>query len=126
MARVSMVTRTIVTTEVEVLCMNIETLQVEPHTVTLLGGESDDLTMLKGVKSQIESETLKPVHITSSKEVETLYGMTEAEFISVAKVLPPRGTTASAEVATEEVTIEEVETPAEPETPAEDSKKSKK
>jgi hypothetical protein len=90
MARITMVTRTITTTEVEVLCMNIETVQVETKTVTLLGAYSSDDIMLKKVKEQLESETLKPVHIQSTKEIETLYGMTEADFINIAKALPPR------------------------------------
>jgi hypothetical protein len=90
MARVAMVTRTIITAEVQVLCMNVETVAVETQTVTLLGGIASDDIMLKKIKEQIESETIKPVHIQSAKEIETLYGMTEAEFVQLAKALPPR------------------------------------
>jgi hypothetical protein len=98
MARVAMVTRTIVTTEVDVLCMNVETVAVETKTVTLLGAYSDETAMLKKVKEQIETDTLKPVHITAVRDIETLYGMTEAEFVNLAKALPPRkGTTETAD-----------------------------
>ena len=38
----------------------------------------------------INSDTDKAVHIVDSEEIETLYGMTEQEFIEKAKVLPPR------------------------------------
>jgi hypothetical protein len=90
MARVSMVTRTVYTTEVQVMCMNIEKVAVETITVTLLGGISDDATILKKVKEKIETETLKPVHIQSAKEIESLYGMTEEDFVKIASILPPR------------------------------------
>jgi hypothetical protein len=106
MARIPMVTRTITTTEVSILCMNIETATAETKTITLIGAYSDDKIMLKKAKEQAETETLKLVHIVSFKDIDNLYGMTEEEFIKLAKVLPPRGTT---ETATEE-TIETAET----------------
>jgi hypothetical protein len=90
MARVSMVTRTITSTELEVLCMNVAEVKVETIKTTLLGGITDNDTMLKKVKEKLETETLKPVHITSAQENETLYGMTEEDFIKIASVLPPR------------------------------------
>lgn len=93
MARVAMVTRTITTAEVEVLCMNIETVAVETKTFNLLGGVSTEELMMKQIKTKFETDTLKPVHIQKMTEFETLYGMTEEDFIKVAKVLPPRGTT---------------------------------
>lgn len=94
MARVAMVTRTITTTEVEVLCMNIETVSAEVKNFTLLTGITTEELMLKSIKAKFETDTLKPVHIQKMTEIETLYGMTEEDFIKVAKVLPPRGTTA--------------------------------
>jgi hypothetical protein len=106
MARVAMVTRTIYTTELEVLCMNIEKVEVENITVTLLGNITDNDTMLKKVKDKIETETLKPVHITSAKEIETLYGLTEEEFVNLAKQLPPRKSNAENTTITEEETAE--------------------
>jgi hypothetical protein len=90
MARVAMVTRTIVTAEVDVLCMNIESLQVETKHVSLLGGVSDETTMLNKAKTQLETPTLKAVHITKVTELETLYGLTEEDFVKLAKELPPR------------------------------------
>lgn len=88
--------------------MNIETVKVETITVTLLGTISDNDTMLKKVKDKIETELLKPVHITSAKEIETLYGLTEEEFVNLAKILPPRkGNTETASITEEETPEEE-------------------
>jgi hypothetical protein len=90
MARVPMVTRTITTTKVNVMCLDIETgepcnkITVVPRTY------KDDETLLKKVKEVLETETLKPVHVVSKEEIETLYGMSEQEFIEHAKVLPLR------------------------------------
>jgi hypothetical protein len=106
MARVSMVTRTVFTQEVEVLCMNVETATVETKTVEVVGNVSDNTAILKAVKSKIETDTLKAVHITKITEKETLYGMTEEDFIKLAKTLPPR----SAKETASETTIETAET----------------
>ena len=38
----------------------------------------------------VEADTVKAVHIVSTEQVETLYGMTEQDFMEHAKVLPPR------------------------------------
>jgi hypothetical protein len=92
MARIAMVTRTVFSQEVEVLCMNVAEVKVETKTVSVLGSISDESALLKVVKSKIETDTLKPVHITKITEKETLYGIPEEEFIKLAKVLPPRGT----------------------------------
>lgn len=92
MARVAMVTRTIVTTKANVMCLNVE--QGEPFNkeVTLPRTYKDENTMLKQVKKVVDTETVKAVHIVDSEVVETLYGMTEQEFIEHAEVLPPRKT----------------------------------
>lgn len=89
MARTPQVTRTILTTEVTVLCMNIETALPETHTITLTGNISEK-RLMQIVKSQLETEALKAVHIQSLDEEENLYGMAETEFIKLAEKLPPR------------------------------------
>lgn len=90
MARVPMVTRTIVATKANVMCLDV--LAGEPcnKEVTVPRTYKTDEELLKKVKPLIETETIKPVHIVDKVEIETLYGMTEQEFIEVAKVLPPR------------------------------------
>lgn len=95
MSRVAMVTRTITTTECNVLCMNVALAEPCNEHVVLSGSYTDPEKMLKAVKKQIETDTLKPVQVVHFEEKETLYGMTEQEFIQKAQVLPPRGTKAT-------------------------------
>lgn len=90
MARVPMVTRTITTTKVNVMCLDIETGEPCNKITEVPRTYKDDETLLKKVKEVLETETLKPVHVVDKEEIETLYGMSEQEFIEHAKVLPPR------------------------------------
>ena len=99
MARVPMVTRTIITTKVKVMCLDIETGEPCNKTVVVPRTYKDDEKLLKKVKEVLETETLKPIHIVDKEEIETLYGMKEQDFIEYAEVLPPR--TASEENVTE-------------------------
>lgn len=92
MARVPMVTRTIITTNVNVMCLDIETGEPCNKCVVVPRTYKDDEKLLKKVKEVLETKTLKPVHIVDKEEIETLYGMTEQEFIEHAEVLPPRTT----------------------------------
>ena len=90
MARIPMVTRTITTTKAIVMCLDIESGEPCNKSVVVSRTYKDDEALLKKVKEVLETETLKPVHIVSKEEIETLYGMTEQEFIEQAKVMPPR------------------------------------
>lgn len=90
MARVPMVTRTIIATEATVMCLDVKAGEPLTRTVTVPRTYKDDEALLKKVKPLIETEDLKAVHIVDSVQTETLYGMTEQEFIEHAKVLPPR------------------------------------
>lgn len=92
MARQAMVTRTITTTEVAV--MGVNTVSGETFTVnhTLPRTYKDDNAVLKKVQSLFDTEDVKHVHVISTTENETLYGMPEEEFILHAQVLPPRNT----------------------------------
>ena len=91
MARVPMVTRTIIATKITALCLNIETAEPFNKTVTLSGTFKDEKSMMKAAEKLLNTESEKAVHIVFSEEIETLYGMSEQEFIQKAKVLPPRG-----------------------------------
>ena len=93
MARVPMVTRTIVATKVNVMCLDVQKGEPCNKDVTVPRTYKDDETLMKKVRPLIETETLKAVHIVDKEEIETLYGMTEQEFIEHAKVLPPSNTT---------------------------------
>lgn len=89
MARKPMVTRTITTTEVTVLCMDVVSVEPFNKTVTLPRTYKDDKKLLKVVAELIDNDTTKTVHIVDKKEVETLYGMTEQQFIDNATKLDP-------------------------------------
>lgn len=97
MARVPQVTRTIVTTKANVMCLDIE--RGEPFNKEFIVPRTykDDNALLKAVKATAESESVKCVHIVHSEQIETLYGMSEQEFIEHAKVLPPRTATTEKE-----------------------------
>jgi len=97
MARIPMVTRTIVTTKATVLCLDIEKGEPFNEVVVLPRTYKDEKALMKQVSKVIDNEKQKAVHVVAKDEVETLYGMTEQEFITLAKVLPPRGNNAEAE-----------------------------
>lgn len=90
MARVPQVTRTIQTTKVDVMCLNIKEGSPFTQSVVLPRTYKDDKAMLKSVEKLINSDEVKAVHIVSSTVEETLYGMSEQKFIELAEVLPPR------------------------------------
>lgn len=89
MARKPMVTRTIITTKVTVLCLDINAAEPFNETVTLPRTYKDNKKLLKSVEEVINTEEVKAVHIVDKKEIETLYGMTEQDFINNAKILDP-------------------------------------
>lgn len=110
MARIPMVTRTIITTKANVLCLDIEKGEPFNKVVTLPRTYKDDKALMKQVSKVIDNESQKAVHVVDKEEVETLYGMTEQEFIELARVLPPRGSnTATDENEAENADTEEAE-----------------
>ena len=90
MARVPMVTRTITTTKANVMCVDVEAGEPFNKEVTVPRTYKDNESLLKTVKPLIETEMVKAVHIVDKTEIETLYGMTEQDFIEHAEVLPER------------------------------------
>lgn len=89
MARKPMVTRTITTTKANVLCMDIKSAEPFNKVITLPRTYKDDKTLMKRVREVVETDSIKAVHIVDKEEIETLYGMTEQEFIEKAVVLDP-------------------------------------
>lgn len=92
MSRVRMVTRTVSVTTVAVMCVTVSTATVSTETYTL-SGMLDNGAALSAIKKQYETDDFKPTAVIKSKTSELLYGMPETEFIKLAKILPPRGTT---------------------------------
>lgn len=88
--REPMVTRTIVTTKVVALGVDIETCELVNKVFILPRTYKDDKAIMKELYNRTEEENFRCVKICSTEIIETLYGMTEAEFIRVAKELPPR------------------------------------
>ena len=88
MARVRMVTRTIEVSVCEVMCVNISTAEVSVNTYEL-SGKLDNTSILKVLSTQLD-ENIKAVAVQSVEIKEVLYGMSEIDFIKLAKVLPPR------------------------------------
>ena len=90
MARERMVTRTVVVTVAEVMCLDVTTAEVKIESYEISGSFTDQNSILKTVKKAYETDTYKCVAIQSTTEKEVLYGMREIDFIKLAKVLPPR------------------------------------
>lgn len=87
MARVPSVTRTITTTKVNALCIDLETTEPFNKVVVLPRTYKDSKKLDKALAELINNDTTKFVHAVGTEEVETLYGMTEQEFINSAKIL---------------------------------------
>ena len=90
MARERMVTRTVLLTTAEVMCVNVDTANVVVNSYELSGTFSDMDSVLKQLRKTYETENFKLVTIQNLTEREVLYGMSEVEFIKLAKELPPR------------------------------------
>lgn len=90
MARTPMITRTIQTTKANVLCLNIVEGEPFNEVVTLPRTYKDEKSLMKMVEKAINTDSVKAVHVVDTKVEETLYGMTEADFITNAKILPKR------------------------------------
>lgn len=90
MARMSMVTRTITTTEALVVYANISENKIVERTVILPRTYKGEREIMRAINATHTDENEKPIAVKSYTTTETLYGMTEADFIANAKPLPPR------------------------------------
>lgn len=90
MARKPMVTRTLKATKAGVLCVNTETQTTSIVGVTLPHTYKCDEDALRVARDMIDTDVIKAVRIMSREESETLYGMSEAKFMELADILPPR------------------------------------
>lgn len=89
MARKPMVTRTILTTKVNVLCLDIQSAEPFNKEVNLPRTYKDEKKLLKKVEEVVNTDNVKAVRIVDKTEVKTLYGMTEQDFIDNATILDP-------------------------------------
>ena len=90
MARERMVTRTVVTVNYTVMVVDTGSNTVENVTVSIPSGDAlTDKAKDKAIKASLPEGKLF-VQVVSQTTTEVLYGMSESDFIRLAKVLPPR------------------------------------
>ena len=88
--RERMVTRTVASVDYVCMTVNTETRQVEDLTIHIPNGAAmTEKARLKAITEALPANNTL-VQIISETVKETLYGMTEEQFIKLAKVLPPR------------------------------------
>ena len=87
MPRLRQVTRTIVTTKVNVMCLDTQKFEPVNEVITVSGTFSDDDALLSAVKRVVDTDTLKVVHVVDKEELTNLYAMPEEEFIKLAKIV---------------------------------------
>ena len=96
MARKVMVTRTIKSTMVNVLCLDISTAEPCNKVFTIPGtmvdseGNLKEKAAMKIIAEMCSNSTVKPVAVAEYEVIEKLYGMDEATFIANSVVLLPR------------------------------------
>ena len=84
--RKPMVTRTFITMEVVATVLDTSNQTVQQKTLTLPRVYPEKKILAK-TQEMYDTENEKIVHIVSTKEVEDLYGMDEADFLKLAKKL---------------------------------------
>ena len=87
-----MVTRTVKQTEVVCKIANTETETISTETFTIPGICKDEKKLTKAAHAAIDNDVIKLISIVSTAAKDCLYGMTEADFIANATVLPDRKT----------------------------------
>lgn len=89
MRRERMITRTVLQTTAEVMCIDVGTAEVTIQSYSI-GGEYTQEQLLKKLKKIYETNTFKLITIEHMTGKELLLGMTESQFMEYATVLPPR------------------------------------
>lgn len=87
MPRLRQVTRTIVTTKVNVMCLDTQKCEPLNKVITVSGTFSDEDALLLTVKRVVDTDTLKAVQVVDKEELTNLYAMPEEEFIKLAKIV---------------------------------------
>lgn len=87
MPRLRQVTRTIVTTKVNVMCLDTQKCEPLNEVITVSGTFSGEDALLLAVKRAVDTDTLKAVQVVDKEELTNLYAMPEEEFIKLAKIV---------------------------------------
>lgn len=90
MARKPMITRTMKTTNVTVLCVNVDDRSTFEQNVTLPGTYKEEKKLNKMVEHVFEGSPVKPIQIISTDVTSKLYGMTEETYLQYAEELEKR------------------------------------
>lgn len=83
--RKPMVTRTIQTTTAQVVYVDINNEITDTMEVTVPRTYKDEKTLMKAISAVVDGDGIKAVHVKSTTVNETLYGMSEADFIAHAQ-----------------------------------------
>ena len=97
MARIPMVTRTVATTKVKFLCIDVEKQIPVLEEKILSGTFKNDAEILQYARKNFETDSMRYAHVKETEIVGNLYGMTEQKFIENAEILPPRKNNDSAD-----------------------------
>lgn len=89
MSKEKMITRTVKTTDVDVMCVTVSTATVSTEMFTLVG-TYDTASALEAVKKLYETNDFKPSAVLDMRTNEQLHGMSESDFLKYSSVLPPR------------------------------------
>lgn len=87
MARMPQVTRTIQSTKVVALCINLVTAEPYNEEFVLARTYKDKKAIMKKLSKMFDNDEQKVVDVVSYEVVQKRYGMTEEEFVQVAKEL---------------------------------------
>lgn len=80
--RKPMVTRTIQTTTAQVVYVDINNEITDTMEVTVPRTYKDEKTLMKAISAVVDGDGIKAVHVKSTTVNETLYAMSEADFIA--------------------------------------------
>lgn len=86
MAKESMITRTIKSSHVTILCLDIDSGEPVNRSFDLPRERKNEKEILKAVTPLLADEpNIRPVHVVDVTINEKLYGMTESQFMAMAK-----------------------------------------
>ena len=87
--RKPMVTRSFETMICTTMCVNVNTAQVEVQDLTLSRTYKTEEEILKALKKEYETKSLKIVAINETKTETKLFGMSESDFLKYSVELDP-------------------------------------
>lgn len=92
MAKEAKITRTMKTTEVTAVAVNLTTRECFTTVHTLPRTYKDNKEILKVVKANFDTDEINHIDIESVKVIEKRYGLAESKFLEVAEEIPVKST----------------------------------